>query len=133
MQDAILIQLSFITQPSDSADVFYDAKIKLSRQSMTEIQTLLEGEESWKTGALDNAISQILVDLRPHNYEAWKWRFEDTFGVELDTLLKVSLFINLKFLTLGYAIVMFCFLKIRHFSYSEFSKLFMHQVIACFL
>lgn len=63
---------------------------------MAEIQTLLEGEDSWRTGALDNAISQILVDLKPHDYEAWKWHFEDTFGVELDTLLKVSSFINLK-------------------------------------
>ncbi|KAM6938689.1 chloride channel CLIC-like protein 1 [Lycodopsis pacificus] len=33
----------------------------------------------------------ILVDLRPHDYEAWKWHFEDTFGVELDTLLKMGL------------------------------------------
>lgn len=58
---------------------------------MIEIQTLLEGEESWRTGALDNAISQILVDLKPHDYEAWKWRFEDTFHIELDTVLKVLL------------------------------------------
>lgn len=56
---------------------------------MTEIQTLLEGEDSWRTGALDNAVSQILVDLKPHDYEAWKWRFEDTFGIDLDTVLKV--------------------------------------------
>lgn len=104
---AILTHLSFITQPSDSEDVLYDAKIKLSRQSMTEIQTLLQGEESWRTGALDNAISQILVDLRPHNYEAWKWRFEDTFGVELDTLLKVSI---------HYDTSVRCYLKIRLFS-----------------
>ena len=77
-------------QPSDSTDVFYDAKIKLSRQGLTEIQSLLDGEDRWRTGALDNAVSQILVDLKPHNYEAWKWRFEDTFGVELDTVLKVT-------------------------------------------
>ncbi|XP_029285201.1 chloride channel CLIC-like protein 1 isoform X2 [Cottoperca gobio] len=77
--------------PSDSTDVFYDAKIQLSTQAMTEIQTFLEGEDIWRTGALDDAISQILVDLRPHNYETWTWRFEDTFGVELDTLLKVGL------------------------------------------
>lgn len=77
-------------QPSDSTEVLYDAKVKMSRQALTEIQTLLEGEENWRTGALDNAVSQILVDLKPHNYEAWRWRFEDTFGVELDTLLKVS-------------------------------------------
>lgn len=77
-------------QPSDSSDVLYDAKIRLSKQSISEIQALLEGKENWRTGALDNAISQILVDLRPHDHEEWRWRFEDTFGVELDTLLKVS-------------------------------------------
>lgn len=77
--------------PSDSTDIFYDAKIRLSIQAMTEIQALLAGEDSWRTGALDNAISQILVDLKPHDYEAWKWRFEDTFGVELDTLLRMAL------------------------------------------
>lgn len=73
-------------QPSDSTEVLYDAKVQLSRQAMAEIQTLLDGDERWRTGALDN----VLYDLRPHDYEAWKWRFEDTFGVELDTILKVS-------------------------------------------
>ncbi|MEQ2191078.1 hypothetical protein XENOCAPTIV_020263 [Xenoophorus captivus] len=73
--------------PSDSSDVFYDAKVKLSKQAMTEIQSLLEGEDRWRTGALDNAISEILVDFKPHDYEAWKWRFEDTFHVELDTVV----------------------------------------------
>lgn len=79
--------------PSDSADVLYDAKIKLSSQAVMEIQNLLEGEDSWRTGALDNAISQVLVDLKPHDYEAWKWRFEDTFGIDLDTLLKMGMFV----------------------------------------
>lgn len=82
---------SFILQPSDSSDVLYDAKIKLSSQSITEIEALLEGKESWRTGALDNAISQILVDIRPHDSEIWRWRFEDAVGVELDTLIKVGL------------------------------------------
>lgn len=77
--------------PSDSADVFYDAKIRLSSQAMAEIESLLEGDDSWRTGSLDNAISQILVDIRPHDYEVWKWRFEDTFGVELDTIIKMGL------------------------------------------
>lgn len=87
----LLKEIQRVGLSSDSTDILYDAKIKLSRQAITEIQTLLDGEESWRTGALDNAISQILVDLRPHDYEAWKWRFEDTFGVELDTVLKVGL------------------------------------------
>ncbi|KAL6108020.1 clcc1 [Pungitius sinensis] len=77
--------------PSDPFDVFYDAKIRVTTQGMAEIKSLLDGEDSWRTGALDNAISQILVDLKPHDYETWKWRFEDTFGLELDTLLKVGL------------------------------------------
>lgn len=91
---SFLVNFFFVSQPTDSAVGLYDAKIKLSRQSMTEIQTLLEGEESWRTGALDNAISQILVDLKPHDYQAWKWRFEDTFSIELDTALKVMLSSN---------------------------------------
>ncbi|XP_031601073.1 chloride channel CLIC-like protein 1 isoform X3 [Oreochromis aureus] len=89
----LLKEIQRVGVPSDSTDVFYDAKVKLSKQAMTEIQTLLEGEDRWRTGALDNAISQILVDLKPHDYEAWKWRFEDTFGVELDTVLKIGSFI----------------------------------------
>ncbi|XP_030290129.1 chloride channel CLIC-like protein 1 [Sparus aurata] len=87
----LLKEIQRVGVPTDSTDVFYDAKIKLSRQSMTEIEMILEGEDSCRTGAVDNAVSNILVDLRPHNYEAWKWRFEDTFGVELDVVLKVGL------------------------------------------
>ena len=71
--------------------MFYDAKVRLSPQAVAEIRKLLDGEESWRTGALDDAVSQILVDLKPHDYEAWKWHFEDTFGVEIDTVLKVNL------------------------------------------
>lgn len=89
----LLKEIQRIGLPSDSRDALYDAKIILSRQSMKEIQKLLEGEDSWRTGALDNALSQILVDFKPHDYDAWKWRFEDTFGVELDTLLKIGLFV----------------------------------------
>lgn len=76
---------------SDSTDTLYDAKIQVSKQTLAEIKTLLDGEESWRTGALDNAVSQILVDLKPHDFEAWKWRFEDSFGVEVDTVLKIAL------------------------------------------
>uniref|UniRef100_A0A668W6G9 Chloride channel CLIC-like protein 1 n=1 Tax=Oreochromis aureus TaxID=47969 RepID=A0A668W6G9_OREAU len=79
--------------PSDSTDVFYDAKLKMSKQAMEEIQAYLESEDRCRPGALDNAISQILVDVKPHDYGSWKWRFEDTFGVELHTLLKVTLLI----------------------------------------
>uniref|UniRef100_H3DDM9 Chloride channel CLIC-like protein 1 n=1 Tax=Tetraodon nigroviridis TaxID=99883 RepID=H3DDM9_TETNG len=87
----LLKEIQRVGVPSDSAVGLYDAKIQLSRQSMAEIQTLVDGEESWRTGALDNAVSQILVDLKPHDYEAWKWRFEDTFHIDLDTVLKLGL------------------------------------------
>lgn len=91
----LLKEIQRVGLPDDSTDGLYDAKIKLSSQAMAEIQTLLQGEDSWRTGALDNAISQILVDIKQHDYEAWKWRFEDTFHVELDTLMKMALFILL--------------------------------------
>ncbi|XP_070764507.1 chloride channel CLIC-like protein 1 [Enoplosus armatus] len=87
----LLKEIERVGLPSDSIDAHYDAYIKLSRQDMMEIERLLEDQDSWTTGTLDNAISQILLDLRPHDHEAWKWRFEDTFGVELDTVLKMLL------------------------------------------
>ncbi|XP_075878858.1 chloride channel CLIC-like protein 1 isoform X2 [Nelusetta ayraudi] len=97
----LLKELKRFDLHSDSSDVLYDAKIKLSRQSITEIEGLLEGKESWRTGALDNAISQILVDIRPHNSEVWRWRFEDTFGVDLDTLIKLGLLISIMVATIA--------------------------------
>uniref|UniRef100_A0A3Q2QFZ2 Chloride channel CLIC-like protein 1 n=1 Tax=Fundulus heteroclitus TaxID=8078 RepID=A0A3Q2QFZ2_FUNHE len=91
----LLKEIQRLGVPTDSSDVLYDAKIKLSKQGMTEIQSLLDGEDRWRTGALDSAISQILVDIKPLDYETWKWRFEDTFGVELDTVVKVALLVLL--------------------------------------
>uniref|UniRef100_A0A8C6SB65 Chloride channel CLIC-like protein 1 n=1 Tax=Neogobius melanostomus TaxID=47308 RepID=A0A8C6SB65_9GOBI len=88
----LLKEIERVGLPSDSVDSLYDANIRVSKQTLAEMRALLDGDESWRTGALDNAISQILTDLRPHDYEAWpKWRFEDTFGVEPDTVLKIAL------------------------------------------
>lgn len=89
----ILKEIERVGLSSDSADTLYDAKVKVSKQTVAEIRALLDGDESLRTGALDNAISQILTDLRPHDYEAWKWRFEDSFGVELETVIKVAVFV----------------------------------------
>ncbi|XP_045066633.1 chloride channel CLIC-like protein 1 [Coregonus clupeaformis] len=76
--------------PSDfQNDLYYDAKVRLSRQALAEIWTLLEGMDSCRMGALDDALSQILVDLKPQEFEASRWHFEDTFGVEIDTVIKV--------------------------------------------
>ncbi|XP_062307001.1 chloride channel CLIC-like protein 1 [Osmerus eperlanus] len=86
----LLKEIQRVGLPSDSAsEVYYDAKVKLSHQAMSEIKTLLDGIESWRTGALDDALSQILVDLKPHDYEAWRWHFEDTFGVEVFTVIQM--------------------------------------------
>ncbi|XP_061539681.1 chloride channel CLIC-like protein 1 isoform X1 [Phycodurus eques] len=85
----LLKDIQRVEMPKDSVN--YDATIRLSRQAVAEIQTFLDSEDGCRTGALDNAISQILVDLRPHDYEAWRWRFEDTFGMDLDTVLKLAL------------------------------------------
>ncbi|XP_041693620.2 chloride channel CLIC-like protein 1 isoform X1 [Coregonus clupeaformis] len=87
----LLKEIEKVSLPSDlKNDIHYDAKVRLSRQAVAEIQKLLEGTDSWRTGALDDALSQILVDLKPHDCEAWRWHFEDTFGVEIDTVMKVS-------------------------------------------
>uniref|UniRef100_UPI003AAE3845 chloride channel CLIC-like protein 1 n=1 Tax=Centroberyx gerrardi TaxID=166262 RepID=UPI003AAE3845 len=89
----LLKEMERVGLPSDQNDVLYDAKVRLSRQAVTEIRKLLEGEESWRTGALDDAVSQILVDFKAHDREIWRWNFEDTFGVEIDTVLKIGLFV----------------------------------------
>ncbi|XP_057697669.1 chloride channel CLIC-like protein 1 isoform X2 [Corythoichthys intestinalis] len=85
----LLKDIRRVEMPKDTVD--YDAMIRLSGQGMAEIQNFLDGEDCCRTGALDNAISQILVKVRPHDYDAWRWRFEDTFGIELDTLLKLAI------------------------------------------
>ncbi|KAL0160033.1 hypothetical protein M9458_043758, partial [Cirrhinus mrigala] len=66
----------------------YDAEVKLSKQSLVEIQKFLNEENNWTTGAMDEALSQILVRIKLHDYETQKWRFEDTFCVDADTALK---------------------------------------------
>ncbi|XP_034438316.1 chloride channel CLIC-like protein 1 isoform X2 [Hippoglossus hippoglossus] len=77
----LLREMQRVGLPTDSSDAFYDAKVGVSKQAIAEIQTLLDGKGSFTTGPLDTAVSQILVNLKPHDYEAWKWRFEDSFGV----------------------------------------------------
>lgn len=75
----------------EHGDVHYDADVKLSQRAVAEIQKILDEDDGLKTGALDNALSQILVNFRQHDYEAWKWRFEDTFGVDVGTVMQVSI------------------------------------------
>lgn len=69
-------------QPDENkVDMHYDAEILLTRQTLLEIQKFLRGEE-WKPGALDDALSDILIKFKYHDSAAWKWRFEDSFGVD---------------------------------------------------
>ncbi|XP_057182450.1 chloride channel CLIC-like protein 1 [Triplophysa rosa] len=77
----------------DGAKTFmhYDAEVKLSRQMVSEFQKLLKDDKDWKNGALDEALSQFLVNFRLSDHKPWTWRFEETFHVEVDTALKLSL------------------------------------------
>uniref|UniRef100_A0A9J8A8I7 Chloride channel CLIC-like protein 1 n=1 Tax=Cyprinus carpio carpio TaxID=630221 RepID=A0A9J8A8I7_CYPCA len=90
----LLKETSKLGLPDDGqTSMHYDAEVKLSKQSLVEIQKLLNEENDWTTGAMDEALSQILLRFKLHNHEAWKWRFEDTFSVDADTALKVSLIV----------------------------------------
>ncbi|XP_066548273.1 chloride channel CLIC-like protein 1 [Amia ocellicauda] len=73
--------------PDDQNPVHYDAEVVLSGVAVSEINKFLEGDDRLRPGALSEALGQILVNFKPHDYEAWKWRFEDTFGVEIETVL----------------------------------------------
>uniref|UniRef100_A0A3B3DJL5 Chloride channel CLIC-like protein 1 n=1 Tax=Oryzias melastigma TaxID=30732 RepID=A0A3B3DJL5_ORYME len=85
----LLNEVNKFDSPSQPEDGIYDAKIKLSKQAIAEIQSFLEDKDRLTPGALDQAISQILVDVRPHSEEARMWLFEDIIDVEFDTVKKV--------------------------------------------
>ncbi|XP_052395404.1 chloride channel CLIC-like protein 1 isoform X1 [Carassius gibelio] len=90
----LLKETSKLGLPDDGqTSKHYDAEVKLSKQSLVEIQKLLNEENDWTTGALDEALSQILLRFKLHDHESWKWRFEDTFYVDADTALKVALIV----------------------------------------
>ncbi|XP_063154442.1 chloride channel CLIC-like protein 1 isoform X2 [Candoia aspera] len=78
----ILNEVGRLGLPSDNTrEVNYDAEIILTRQSVGEINKFLKGE-GWKSASLDEAVNTILINFKPHDYEAWKWKFEDTFGID---------------------------------------------------
>ncbi|XP_026556227.1 chloride channel CLIC-like protein 1 [Pseudonaja textilis] len=87
----ILNEVGRLGLPNDNTrEVHYDAEIILNRQSVNEINKFLK-EEGWKSASLDEAVNSILIGCRPHDYEAWKWKFEDTFGVDLYNVFMVLL------------------------------------------
>ncbi|ELW65332.1 Chloride channel CLIC-like protein 1 [Tupaia chinensis] len=78
----ILIEAGKLGLPDENkGDMHYDAEIILKRQTLLEIQKFLNGED-WKPGALDDVLSDILINFKFHDFETWKWRFEDFFGVD---------------------------------------------------
>lgn len=78
----ILIEAGKLGLPDESLGAMhYDAEIILKRQTLLDIRKFLDGED-WKPGALDDALSDILINFKLHNFEKWKWRFEDSFGVD---------------------------------------------------
>ncbi|XP_009570640.1 PREDICTED: chloride channel CLIC-like protein 1, partial [Fulmarus glacialis] len=66
----------------DVGHVHYDAEIILTKKTYLEILRFLN-EETWQSGAVDDALSDILINFKHHDYQAWHWRFEDTFGIDL--------------------------------------------------
>ncbi|XP_050757316.1 chloride channel CLIC-like protein 1 [Gymnogyps californianus] len=70
--------------------VHYDAEIILTKQTYLEILRFLN-EETWQSGAVDDALSDILINFKHHDYKAWHWRFEDTFGIELYNMFLILL------------------------------------------
>uniref|UniRef100_UPI00398E9D58 chloride channel CLIC-like protein 1 isoform X2 n=1 Tax=Pristiophorus japonicus TaxID=55135 RepID=UPI00398E9D58 len=89
----LLLETRKLGLPDDNNDVRYDAEIFITKQDVIEINKLLSGK-AWKPGALDDALSKLLINFKYHDHEAWKWRFEDTFGVE-----PLTLFLSLANLT----------------------------------
>ncbi|XP_058394662.1 chloride channel CLIC-like protein 1 isoform X4 [Diceros bicornis minor] len=87
----ILIEAGKLGLPDENkGDMHYDAEIILKRQTLLEIQKFLNGED-WKPGALDDALSDILINFKFHDFETWKWQFEDAFGVDPYNVLMVLL------------------------------------------
>ncbi|XP_054837814.1 chloride channel CLIC-like protein 1 isoform X2 [Eublepharis macularius] len=87
----ILIEAGRLGLPDDrTGDMHYDAEIILTKQTFNEINRFLN-EEGWKSAALDDALSDILINFKHHDYEAWKWKFEDVFGVDPYSIFMVLL------------------------------------------
>ncbi|NWH61534.1 CLCC1 protein, partial [Geococcyx californianus] len=70
--------------------VHYDAEIILTKQTYLEILRFLN-EETWQSGAVDDALSDILINFKHHDYKAWHWSFEDTFGIDLYNMFLILL------------------------------------------
>uniref|UniRef100_A0A8C8RA15 Chloride channel CLIC-like protein 1 n=1 Tax=Pelusios castaneus TaxID=367368 RepID=A0A8C8RA15_9SAUR len=87
----ILIEAGRLGLPDKNiGEVHYDAEVILTSQTLSEINKFLR-EEGWKSSSLDDALSDILINFKHHDYEDWKWRFEDTFGIDPYNMFMVLL------------------------------------------
>ncbi|XP_069497951.1 chloride channel CLIC-like protein 1 isoform X2 [Ambystoma mexicanum] len=87
----ILIETGKLGLPDETHDeVHYDAEIILTQQTLSEIHKFLTGEDS-KPGALDDSLTDILINFKHHDIEAWKWKFEDYFGIDPYNLFLILL------------------------------------------
>nr|AAI70076.1 LOC397947 protein [Xenopus laevis] len=87
----ILIEAGRIGLPDESyPKAQYDAEVVLTMEMLQEIQSFLNNGD-WNVGALDDALSSTLVQFKHHNEEEWKWKFEDSFGVDVYTLFMLIL------------------------------------------
>uniref|UniRef100_A0A8C4QAM1 Chloride channel CLIC-like protein 1 n=1 Tax=Eptatretus burgeri TaxID=7764 RepID=A0A8C4QAM1_EPTBU len=68
----------------------YDAKIIVRARDIALMTAVVRGGEDGKEG-LNNLLDKLLIDFQPHDPESWHWSFEDTFHVELSTLLCISI------------------------------------------
>ncbi|KAM4721073.1 chloride channel CLIC-like protein 1 isoform 2-T2 [Rhinophrynus dorsalis] len=72
------------------SEVHYDAELVLTKQMLDEFQRFLS-DADWNVGALDEALSGTLGRFKHHSAEEWRWKFEDSFGVDAYTLFMVLL------------------------------------------
>ncbi|KAM9187264.1 chloride channel CLIC-like protein 1 isoform 2-T2 [Mergus octosetaceus] len=87
----ILNEAGKLGLPEEDMDrVHYDAEIILTKQTHLEILKFLN-EETWQSGAVDDALSDILINFKHHDSKAWHWNFEDTFGFDLYNMFMMLL------------------------------------------
>uniref|UniRef100_A0A8C3GK59 Chloride channel CLIC-like protein 1 n=1 Tax=Cairina moschata TaxID=8855 RepID=A0A8C3GK59_CAIMO len=87
----ILNEAGKLGLPEEDMDrVHYDAEIILTKQTHLEILKFLN-EETWQSGAVDDALSDILINFKHHDSKAWHWNFEDTFGIDLYNMFMMLL------------------------------------------
>ncbi|XP_035393464.1 chloride channel CLIC-like protein 1 [Cygnus atratus] len=87
----ILNEAGKLGLPEEDMDrVHYDAEIILTKQTYLEILKFLN-EETWQSGAVDDALSDILINFKHHDGKAWHWSFEDTFGIDLYNMFMILL------------------------------------------